>query len=455
MKETLSGYLRKQGYDTPSDLTYSHIDEWLEWYQNDVENFHKYKVYTGVNIRQEERYRLGMAKTVSEDWANLLMNERVDVRCEDELQNDVLQEALQRNNFRIRANQLVEIAFALGTGAITVYANADGLAEVDYIRADCICPISWDNGDIIECAFGSERRYNGKQALFVSIHRKGREEDGEDPDVYYIENHVVNEDTGNEMPLPDNVADLIGTGSTEPMFSIITPNVFNNIDIESPLGISVYANAIWELKGCDLVYDSYMNEFVLGRKRVLVGQRAVARMMENDGVTVPAFDPNDTVFVTYTDNAAEDQTPIKEIDMQLRANEHELAIQRALDLLSMKCGLGPGYYRFDNGVMKTATEVVSSNSKLYRNLCKHELIPDFALKRVARNILFVEMGIEDPDITIDFDDSVIEDTDKERTTDRQDVAMGAMQLWEYRKKYYGGTDEEAKEAIFVPAEVIE
>ncbi|MCH1983957.1 hypothetical protein MCG98_15410 [Ruminococcus sp. OA3] len=43
----------------------------------------------------------------------------------------------------------------------------------------------------------------------------------------------------------------------------------------------------------------------------------------------------------------------------------------------------------------------------------------------------------------------------ERTSDRQDVSMGAMSLWEYRMKYYGETGAQAKAAVQQPAEVIE
>ena len=49
----------------------------------------------------------------------------------------------------------------------------------------------------------------------------------------------------------------------------------------------------------------------------------------------------------------------------------------------------------------------------------------------------------DTDIKIDFDDSIIEDKRTERQEDRQDVAMGAMGLAEYRAKWYGETEETA------------
>ena len=76
--------------------------------------------------------------------------------------------------------------------------------------------------------------------------------------------------SGQGLELPEGLLELVPTNSEEPLFQILVPNMVNNIDLDSPMGISVFANAVDEIKGCDLVFDSYMNEFVLGRKRVLV-----------------------------------------------------------------------------------------------------------------------------------------------------------------------------------------
>ena len=44
---TIKGYLEQLGYHTVPDETFSHIDEWLEWYQGYVKQFHSYSVYNG------------------------------------------------------------------------------------------------------------------------------------------------------------------------------------------------------------------------------------------------------------------------------------------------------------------------------------------------------------------------------------------------------------------------
>lgn len=148
------------------------IDEWLEWYQNDVEKFHHYKLYNGAVMTNQERYKLGMAKTVCEDWANLLLNEKVAIKAGKYSKR--LAEILNYNNFRVQGNRLIEKAFALGTGAFVEYLNAEGKVIIDYIRADMIYPLSWDNGDITECAFGTAKLLDGKEVIYLQMHRFGK-----------------------------------------------------------------------------------------------------------------------------------------------------------------------------------------------------------------------------------------------------------------------------------------
>ena len=126
----------------------------------------------------------------------------------------------------------------------------------------------------------------------------------------------------------------------------------------------------------------------------------------------------------------------------------------------MKCGFGTERYRFDGGEAKTATEVISENSDMYRMLKKHEIILDEAIKQLIRIIIRLGITLGEPlnldtKITIDFDDSIIEDKEAERNSDRQDVSMGVMSLAEYRAKWYGETEEKARKKVQEPAEVIE
>ncbi|MBO5458877.1 MAG: hypothetical protein J5981_01355, partial [Lachnospira sp.] len=89
-----------------------------------------------------------------------------------------------------------------------------------------------------------------------------------------------------------------------------------------------------------------------------------------------------------------------------------------------------------------------------------ELILDSVIKELI--MIIIRLGNiagenldESAEIKIDFDDSIIEDTEAERNRDKADVAIGAMPLWEYRAKWYGETKEQAQAAVGKPAEVIE
>lgn len=402
---TIQQYLQNRKYNTVSDETFSHINEWLEWYQGDVEKFHKYKVFNGIQQTECQRMSLGMAKKICEDWANLILNEKVAIKAGT--YDKRLQEILEKNNFRVRGNQLLELAYALGTGAFVEYLSGEDVV-IDYVRADMIYPLSWDNGDITECAFGSYRVQDGKNIIYLQIHRFGDPDEGEDPETYYLENHLIDEESGEELELPEEVMELVETGSDTPLFQIITPNIQNNIELDSPMGVSVYANSISQLKGCDLVYDSYINEFVLGKKRIIVPASMAKIKMTEDGVTNPIFDPHDTVYYAMPGDREGDKKLV-ENNMEIRASDHELGIQRCLDLLSLKTGMGTGRYQFDSSGVKTATEVISDKSDLYQNLKKNELPVTAALIGMARAVAFLD-GTGEVEVTVDFDDSIIEDT---------------------------------------------
>lgn len=404
----IQAYLqKKRKFGGVSDATYNHIDEWLAWYQNSVRKFHIYWIYDGIQSKKCERYKLGMAKKVCEDWANLLLNEKVAIKAG--AFDKRLKEILEVNNFQVRANQLIEIAYALGTGALVEYRDAGDQPIIDYIRANMIYPLSWDNGDITECAFGSVRVVDEKERIYLQIHRRGIQDDGENPDLYYIENKYLDSETGDEVALPGDIEEIVETGYGRPLFQIITPNICNNVDLDSPMGISVFANAIDQVKGCDLVYDSYMNEYILGRKRILVPYSQGKIQAEQDGTRQPVFDPNDSVYFVLPGDR-QDDLRLTEVDMSIRAADHEQGLNKALDLMSLKCGMGTGRYKFESGGVKTATEVISDKSDLYQNLQKNKTPVKAALVAMVRALAFLETGSDQLEVNVDFDDSIIEDT---------------------------------------------
>ena len=98
------------------------------------------------------------------------MNEKVKIYTGTDFDKQ-LEGVFKYNNFRVKGNQLIELAFALGTGALVQYLDASGEVVIDYIRAGMIYPLSWDNGYVNECAFGSMRERDGKKQYYIQIHK--------------------------------------------------------------------------------------------------------------------------------------------------------------------------------------------------------------------------------------------------------------------------------------------
>ena len=435
MSKGILQYLKREGYDVPDANFYSYIKLWRRWYQGKTA-FHAYRVYNGSKHVNKTRKTMGMAKRIPEDWANLLLNEKVEIVV-NENQQESLNAVLDANNFRVRGNQLVELAFALGTGAFVEFKDKEDNVNIDYIRADMIFPLRYENNEITACAFASESGTGNDRYVYLNIHEKNERGQYVIKSAYFKKQN----DTLQQIDLPEGIEEKINTQSEVPFFQIIKPNIVNNIDLDNPMGISVYANAVDQMEGLDLVYDSYCNEFQLGKKRIVVPVKMARIQMDDDGITKPMFDYNDTEF--YAISGVDEGMGIKEINMSIRAADHETGFKTALNVLAKKCGLGDTYYDFEAGGVKTATEIVSEESDLFRNLKKHELILRQALTGLVQAVAALK-GLNIDDIAINFDDSIIEDTGAEKERFLQEIRDGVRQKWEYRVRFFGETEEEAK-----------
>lgn len=453
--------LKERGFDTVQESFYTQIGVWHSWYNGDVKSFHRYKVYNGMTHVNCRRYSMGMAKKVSEDWANLLMNEKVVITLEGQKEQDFFDFVCKDNNFLVKCSEMQEMKSALGTAAYVprivgasvnaetgeLVGNAQSI-KLDYCTAQNIFPLAWENGEAIECAFATRKTVNNENYLYLQVHRIG--DDGN----YVIENWLFLDRNGEltEVELGtvsgfENVPPIVYTNSPNRQFVIDRLNIANNVDVSLPMGISVYANAIDQLMGVDVAYDSYINEFILGKKRIMVKPEATKDLDGN-----PIFDSRDTVYYVLPEDT-QNNTIVEQIDMSLRTEEHNTGIQDMLNVLSSKCGFGENHYKYDNGGVATATEVISENSSMFRTIKKHEIILESVLTELARIILrlgntYMNAGLnEEVEISIDFDDSIIEDKAADFSRDMQLLNAGIMNDWEFRMKWLNEDEETARASL--------
>lgn len=430
---------------------HAYISEWLLWYKGKVESFHTYNHFNGHRYKKCSRFSLGLPKQICEQWASLLYNDKVCFNLDSDTKagsaefddNAILKEILEKNKFSVKFSNLVEMYMALGTGATTEYKDAKGNVKINYIYAPMIFPLEVENGEIVSCAFGS---YTGNE-YFVEVHQRQAN------DTYKINNyHFVekaSESSKYEVIQKDGVVDEYI--SDVKMFQIYTPNIKNNISIFSPFGISVYGNALDEIKTADLVYDSFKNEFLLGKKKIFLREGAVNYKIITDEKgqpqTVPIFDENETEFFAIQDVDGDDgkQKLIEESNPQLRVQEHTEGMQTALNTVGKAVGFGLDYFTFKgNGTYQNTTQIISTKSELYTNIKQHEKVLDGALKDLIKAVMYLRNNATyEKDITIDFDDSIVEDSAEVKRQALLELNAGIIDNVQYYQDVYKMTKEQA------------
>src|SRR5690606_35276345 len=179
---------------------------------------------------------------------------------------------------------------------------------------------------------------------------------------YVIRNEIYEsqngDDLGIKVPLSDHFPELeeetIISGLKRPIFAYFKPNTANNIDTKSPLGISIYANALDTMKAIDTAFDSFHREFRLGKKRIFVPDSMVKVVYDQDGRPHRYVDPSDEVYQGYPGDM--DETTIHDVKVELRVEEHIAAINALLNIFAMQTGFSTGTFTFDGQSVKTATE---------------------------------------------------------------------------------------------------
>ena len=69
-------FLQRLGYNTRSKGQEQKIAEWQDWYEGFVKEFHSYTVNNGKKLIGMQRFYLGMAKYVSEDWRTFYLTKK-------------------------------------------------------------------------------------------------------------------------------------------------------------------------------------------------------------------------------------------------------------------------------------------------------------------------------------------------------------------------------------------
>ena len=443
-------YLKKKSINVIEEDITTKLLSWEQWYKGHVDSFHEYKVYQGKKELKLERKTLNMPLRICQRWADLLWNEKAEITVNDDYTQQKLNELIKQVNFPVRGNNLIERAFALGGGFLIQYWDGEKTNQ-KYISQEMMIPITYDSGRLIEAAFSSKKTIDGKEYTYLETHLL------DDNKEYVIDNTLlrVNKESLTEVSQSfyeeHGIEPKVITHSKEPLFQMIRPNIANRDNFNSAYGTSVFSGAIDTFKSIDVIYDSYYKEFLLGKKRIFVHDGVTNINFDKSGNQVQVFDPQDEVFYRLPD-AENGEAPIQESNGELRVAAHDTALQTQLNILSQQVGFGANGFKWNEGAVSTATQIISQNSEMFRTLKKHETLLKDAVINMAKGLLFIESTFGedsqiklDAEISIDFDDSIIEDTGEIRRQAMLELNAGLIDPIQYYQDVYKLTEEQAIE----------
>lgn len=453
----LKEFFNQEGYDIDFKIDNDkNVSLWKSWYKGNVKDFHHYWIYNrpGSKVRRKKR-TLQMAKKVCEDWADLLFNEKVKISINNESDQTVLDDLIKMLKFELIVNQGIEKSFAFGTGALVLSIKnlrTDGIVymadeitqpKIEFVEAEKIIPLTWDSEEITECAFVNYKTEKGQKYIYISMHIKN------ELGNYVIKNYKFRYDNKQLNPAEDDgLLEEFDTGSDIAWYSIIKPNICNNIEDDTPFGISIFANSISVLMNIDDIYDSKDLEVTLGRRRTFISEDLLTY---DDGKGTLVFDPND-ISVYVLPKGFDKDMMIQSDNADLRTDKMIDDLNSELNVLSSKVGFGSERYRFDKGTIQTATGVISANSDMYRVIKKHEIVLETSILNIISALIyacntFTLYRFSSNELKIDFDDSIVEDTGAETLRALNEVSQGLRSKMSYLVNIKGMSEDEARKEL--------
>lgn len=392
---------------------------WKMLYRGFYAPWHLIKAPTIANPEAVRKMSyLNLSKAVCQEVAGMVWTDQSDINIttngvgedQDDILADYVHEILDKNNFSVKMLEAIEQAAALGGEALKVWYEVkhdsegneipnSGKIRIGYCMADQFVPTAWDNAEVTEGVFISRIAKDGYYYTRLEWHKW-------EGTTYVITNELYRAEIRKKGAQESQ--DILGyryplsviypflNERTEfntvehSLFSYFRTPIANNIDDNSPLGVSIYGNAMETLRALDICFDSFVREFRLGKKRIIVPARMIKTVIDPvNGKSVRYFDSTDETYEALSTDDP-DSLKIQDNSVELRVEEHVAGINAFLNIFCLQVGLSAGTFSFDaKGGLKTATEVVSENSKTYKTVKNFQTMITPAIKSLVNNIIKV------------------------------------------------------------------
>lgn len=471
MESCVINYLENKGYSIDTDY-YSNINRWIDEWKGNAD----WLDVRTVEGKSYPMYSLGMAKRSCEDLASIVTSEPFEIKAKKS--DKILQEELKATKVLSKlATNIETMAYSGTVATVTRIINAEIVGEDENatlrktnktktktidIKANQIIPLTYEDGEIINCAFVSEQKRKidnkNKKVIYLELHEL--EDKG-----YQVTNIFFDKESGKPIQI-EGVVETYNTLSTVPLFSICKLPKINVYDNNNELGMALYGDSEDQLRILDLVYNNFGMDFKLGQKIMVINKKLVRieteEYTDKDGsikTRQRVVYPNEIQKQLFTEMGTDimsdaTQTPyIYEYNPDLRVGDNKDGIQFALDNLSFKLGYGTHYYSFDGANMTTATEAILSRSDFVSNGQKIRKAVEQYLQGICRSLLLCEKMLgnqsidEHQEIEIAEADGFLQDDETERQKLLSDVSAGLISKTTYLKKAYRLDDKEIAEEL--------
>lgn len=346
--------------------------------------------------------------------------------------------------------------FAAGCGGVMMKPwLEDGHIAVDFALPGDFVPTAWDGrGRITGVAFVEKRQLGGACYTRLEHHRLG-------PEGYTVDNRAFRSASpavlGKEVPLasvprwarlsPRVTLAGPGGGPRKPLFSYLKMPFANAADPASPLGVSVfgraeglldeadrqYARLLWEYEGSELAVDASVGAVQPAGDGAFAMPRGKRRLFRE--LAVSGADGGDLYRVFSP--AIRDENLLRGLDSLLKRIE-------------FACCLSYGTLSDPQSVAKTAEEIKMSKQRSYAAVCDvqkalHGALEDLVWAMDACATLYGLAPAGPWRLRCRFGDGVLTDSAAEREQMRKDCQAGAAAWWEYRMRFYGESEQQARQ----------
>ena len=355
-----------------------------------------------------------------------------------------------------------EYACALGGLVFKPYVT-NGQIALDYVQADDFYPVSFNSKGEIKSALFIERKRTDRE-WFTRIERHEITNDD-----YVITNKAYrgysDNDIGTEVSLTmvEEWADIEPETHIKncsiPLFAYFKIPQGNIVDKHSLLGVSVFARADTAglLEEADKQWQRFMWEYEGGEMAIDASTDAFKHIKTIGGELIPVLPAGkERLFrmngIIGSSTASDASNLMKTFAPALRDSNYGSGLNNILMRVEDACGLARGTFSDVNEAARTATELKTSKQRSYATVTSIQRSLENALNTLAKALdtlatLYNLAPAGEYNISYVWDDSIVVDADTEREKDRADVRDGLMLPWEYRAKWYGETEEKAKQIL--------